>query len=169
MIRLNPTFLCLWRQVQAIENEVSGDPWQLKLFLLQGANQETPKCTHVVFIERYHIGPKISGKKKKKRKGKRFQIHLKQSVQLFPQLSGRTETQNAIYPLHPPLTPTLQTGFQVTQSWDLCGELCLEGCNSQQRMGCCHLLDVHSQSKSLSQKGCISVILWNVNGQSVLK
>lgn len=40
----------------------------MKLFLPQGANQETHKCTHVVFIGRYHIGPKISGEKKEKKK-----------------------------------------------------------------------------------------------------
>lgn len=86
------------RQVQAIENEVSGDLWQLKLFLLQGVNQRTHKGMHVVPTGRYHIGQKISGKER----GGAFQIHLKQSMQLFPELSGRTEMQNAISPLHPP-------------------------------------------------------------------
>lgn len=35
----------------------------MKLFLPQNANQAMCKCTHVIFIERYHIEQKISGEK----------------------------------------------------------------------------------------------------------
>lgn len=54
---------------------------------------------------------------------------------MFPELSGRTEMQNAVSPLYHSPHPTLQTGFQVTQWWDLRGELGLEDAAADRAWG----------------------------------
>lgn len=149
---------CVYKkQVHGIENKAQGIPGNCRSsFLPPGESQGTPK----VVLERNGTEQEISRGKKKT---------LFKYVSNIPRACFRNSpeeprAENAT----PPPPPSSKLAFRWRND-KTSAVSCLEGRSQPSEQGCCHLLDVHGQSKTLSQKGWISVIIWNVTRQSVLK